>query len=51
MFFGLAIAPLLLFTVGALPWWRHSRHWGYIPSGTMGLFLTIVATLELLHWL
>ena len=28
---------LLLMLVGALPSWRHSRNWGYYPSGGAGL--------------
>jgi Protein of unknown function (DUF3309) len=30
---------LLLITVGALPTWRHSREWGYYPSGGAGVAL------------
>ena len=42
------IVLLVLFLVGALPTWNHSRSWGYFPSGGMGLLLVIVIILLLL---
>ena len=42
------IVLLVLFLVGALPTWNHSRSWGYFPSGGMGLLLVIVVILLLL---
>ena len=36
------IVLLVLFLVGALPTWNHSRSWGYSPSGGLGLLLIIV---------
>lgn len=43
MLLGLAV---LLATVGvaALPRWRHSRAWGYVPSAMAGILLVAVAT-------
>lgn len=38
---------LVLFLVGALPTWPHSRNWGYLPSGTMGLVVIILLVLLL----
>ena len=38
---------LILFLVGALPSWRHSRNWGYGPSGLVGLILVVVVVLLL----
>ena len=38
---------LVLFCVGALPTWRHSRTWGYGPSGGLGLVLVILLVLVL----
>jgi len=38
---------LLLLLVGALPTWPHSRSWGYVPSGGLGLVLVIVLILVL----
>jgi hypothetical protein len=42
------IIILLLMLVGALPTWPHSRSWGYVPSGGVGLALIIVLVLLLL---
>ncbi len=39
---------LILFLVGALPTWGHSRNWGYGPSGGLGLVLVIVIILLVL---
>jgi hypothetical protein len=39
---------LILFLVGALPTWPHSRSWGYAPSGVIGLVLVVVLILFLL---
>jgi len=36
---------LVLFLLGALPTWRHSRAWGYYPSGGLGLILVILVIL------
>lgn len=33
---------LLLFLVGALPTWGHSKNWGYGPSGGLGLIVVII---------
>jgi len=42
------IIILILFLVGALPTWGHSRNWGYAPSGTLGVIVVIVIVLLLL---
>ncbi|HWY24828.1 MAG TPA: DUF3309 family protein [Nevskia sp.] len=39
---------LVLFVVGALPSWPHSRSWGYYPSGGLGLVVVIVLVLLLM---
>jgi hypothetical protein len=39
---------LILMLVGALPSWRHSRSWGYRPSGGLGLILIVVLILVLM---
>ncbi|MGA2138551.1 MAG: DUF3309 family protein [Verrucomicrobiia bacterium] len=39
---------LILFLVGALPTWPHSRNWGYYPSGGLGLVVVILLVLILL---
>lgn len=42
------IILLILFVIGALPTWGHSRSWGYFPSGGLGLILVIIVILVLL---
>ena len=42
------IVLLVLFLVGALPTWNHSRSWGYFPSGGLGLVLVILVVLVLM---
>jgi hypothetical protein len=42
------IVLLVLFLVGALPTWNHSRSWGYFPSGGIGLVLVVIVVLLLL---
>ncbi len=42
------VIVLILFLVGALPTWGHSRNWGYAPSGIVGTILIIVLILFLL---
>lgn len=42
------IVILILFLVGALPTWPHSRSWGYAPTGVLGTILIIVLILYLL---
>jgi hypothetical protein len=39
---------LILALVGALPRWSHSRQWGYVPTGGVGLALLVVVILVLL---
>ena len=42
------IVVLILFLVGTLPTWPHSKSWGYAPSGVLGTILIIVLILFLL---
>jgi len=42
------LVVLILFVVGALPTWPHSRNWGYYPSGGLGLVLLILIVLLLM---
>jgi hypothetical protein len=46
--FTILIIILVLFLVGALPTWPHSRKWGYYPSGGLGLILLILIILLLM---
>jgi hypothetical protein len=41
------IVVLVLMLVGAFPSWPHSRSWGYMPSGGLGLVLLILVVLVL----
>jgi hypothetical protein len=41
---------LVLVLVGALPRWGHSRSWGYLPSGGVGMLLVVVVVLVLLGY-
>jgi uncharacterized membrane protein YdcZ (DUF606 family) len=38
---------LILILVGAFPTWKHSRSWGYGPSGLLGVVLVVVLILLL----
>ena len=42
---------LILFLVGALPTWPHSRNWGYGPTGGVGVLLVILVVLLLVGWI
>ena len=44
----IVLIVLVLFLVGALPSWPHSRSWGYYPSGGLGLVVVIVIVLLLM---
>lgn len=41
------IVLLILLVIGALPSWSHSRDWGYLPSGGLGLAVVVVLVLVL----
>jgi hypothetical protein len=43
------IVVLLLALLGALPRWSHSRDWGYLPTGGVGMVLLIVVLLVALN--
>jgi hypothetical protein len=45
----LLVVLLVLMLIGALPTWPHSRNWGYGPTGGLGVLLTILVVLLLLH--
>ena len=38
---------LILVLIGALPTWGHSRSWGYMPSGVVGVVVIILIVLLL----
>ncbi len=37
----------VIFLLGALPTWPHSKNWGYYPSGGLGLVALILLILIL----
>ena len=39
---------LVLMLVGAIPRWRYSQNWGYVPSGGLGFVLIVVVLVLLL---
>ena len=48
MLVTILIVVLILAVIGALPTWNHSRSWGYLPSGGLGLVLVILLILFLM---
>ena len=42
------LVVLILFLVGSLPTWPHSKNWGYYPSGGLGLVALILLILLLM---
>ncbi len=42
------VVVLVMALLGVLPRWSHSRQWGYVPTGGVGLVLLIVVILLLL---
>jgi hypothetical protein len=42
------VVILILALLGALPRWPHSRDWGYVPTGGLGLVLFVVVILVLI---
>lgn len=39
---------LVLALLGAIPAWPHSRGWGYMPSGVIGIILLVLLILFLM---
>ena len=48
MFGIILIVVLILALYGVLPRWTHSSHWGYYPTGGVGVILLVVVVLLLL---
>jgi len=44
----IAIVVCVMALLGVLPKWRHSREWGYGPTGAAGVILLVVIALVLL---
>jgi hypothetical protein len=45
--FTILLVVVVLMLIGALPTWPHSREWGYLPSGGLGLVLLVLIVLLL----
>ncbi len=41
----LLLVLIILLLIGSLPTWPYSAHWGYYPSGGLGVILFIVLIL------
>jgi len=41
------LVVLAVMLVGSMPAWRHSRSWGYAPSGGVGVVLLVLIVLLL----
>ena len=41
------LVVLILLLIGALPTWGHSKSWGYLPSGALGLIVIVLIILVL----
>lgn len=44
----IVLVILVLMLVGAIPTWSHSKNWGYVPSGGLGLVVLILIILILM---
>ena len=42
------IIVLFIILLGVVPTWSHSRSWGYLPGGAIGLVLAVVVILVLM---
>jgi hypothetical protein len=45
--FTILIVLAVLFMLGVIPAWPHSRRWGYGPAGGVGLVLVVLLVLAL----
>ncbi|MDH4396505.1 MAG: DUF3309 family protein [Limnobacter sp.] len=39
---------LIVMLIGSIPTWPHSRAWGYMPSGLIGVTLLVLLVLYLM---
>jgi hypothetical protein len=46
--FTILLIVVVLMLIGVLPTWPHSRQWGYLPSGGLGLVLLVLIILLLM---
>jgi hypothetical protein len=45
--YTILLVVVVLMLIGALPTWPHSREWGYLPSGGLGLVVLVLLILLL----
>jgi hypothetical protein len=45
---SLLLLVIILFIIGVIPTWPHSRSWGYGPSGILSVVLVVVLVLFLM---
>jgi hypothetical protein len=45
---NILLIVLILILIGAFPAWPHSKNWGYMPSGGLGLMIVILIILIVL---
>lgn len=45
--YTILLIVVVLLLIGALPTWPHSREWGYLPSGGLGLVVLVLLILLL----
>ncbi|QSI78639.1 DUF3309 domain-containing protein [Niveibacterium microcysteis] len=44
----LLLIVLIVLLIAAIPTWPHSRSWGYLPSGGLGLVVVVIIALLLM---
>lgn len=42
------IIILVIVLISAVPTWPHSKNWGYMPGGVLGLILIVIIILVIL---
>ena len=45
---AILVVILVIMFVGAFPFWKHSRNWGYWPSIVLGFLILSIFFLELM---
>lgn len=45
--FTILLIILVLALLGVIPAWPHSREWGYMPSGLLGLVVVVLLAMFL----
>jgi hypothetical protein len=49
MFETILVLFCIVLFLGSLPTWRHSEHWGYYPSGGLGMLVFVLTVVHLLR--